>query len=229
MRHDDLTAEEAGDVGNAPSSSKAEIYIVDQDQSQRRWLAATLEAAGHLVRTYENVEGFLDRAPAEPHAACLLIDVQLSGMSVVALQRALRRFESPIGVIFMSARADLRMAIAAIRGGAADFLEKPVHAAALLGSVRAAILDARRRHRDHRETAETLRRFDSLTVREREVMRLMVEGNPTKIAARRLGLSPRTVESHRTRVMEKMCAPSLSALIRQGLILERLLGRFILP
>jgi FixJ family two-component response regulator len=230
MRQDELTsAGKASDVGDAPCDSRPEIYVVDQDRSLRLSLTATLGAAGYAVRTFERAEDFLARLAAEPQVGCLLVDVRLPGMSVAALQRAIRRAEVPIGVIFMSGQADLRTAVAAIRGGAIDFIEKPVRAAELLTSIRAAILDARQRRRDHLETAETLRRFDSLTVREREVMRLMIEGNPTKIAARRLGLSPRTVESHRTRIMEKMGSRTLSELIRHGLVLERLLGRPSLP
>lgn len=206
------------------AEAASRVYIVDQDRPFRLALAALLKESGYAVRTYDRAEDFLDDL-ADPQAGCLLVDVRLPGMSGPELQRAVRRSDMPFGIIFMSRHADIRQAVSAIREGAVDFIEKPFDPSLLLDSVRTAISDARRRYRDRSELAGVRKRFETLTVREREIMRLMIDGYPTKLAARRLGLSPRTVESHRTHVMAKMGTRTLTALVRQGIMLERILGR----
>lgn len=196
------------------------IYIVDRDEVHRLRLAAQLRAAGYRVETYEYAEAFLEGVDRQ-RPGCLLLETRLAGMTGPELQRAVRRLDLPIGIIFMAEQADVRLAVSVVRAGAVDFIEKPVVLSALLSGIRAALGDARRQWHFQAEVAEVLARFETLTAREKEVMRLMTEGCPTKIAARQLGLSPRTIESHRTRVMEKMAARTLSTLVRQSIALER--------
>lgn len=226
MRQDTISPDR--DTADAERLSRSldapRIYIVDPDFSLRLSLAAELMASGYHVRAYESAEDFLSEADCR-RPACLLSEVRLSGLSGPELQRLARRSEMPLGIVFMASHADVRLAVAVIRGGAVELLEKPIDASSLRTSIRAALSDARRRFRHHTEIAETLARFDSLTTREKEVMRLIADGCPTKIVARQLGLSPRTVESHRTRVMAKMAAETLSALVRQAITLERVLAR----
>jgi two-component system response regulator FixJ len=141
-------------------------------------------------------------------------------MSGLDLQRAVRDAGLPLSVIMMSSHADVRLALATVREGALDFVEKPFSRAVILDRVREALADSQRRCHGRNAIADLRRRFESLTPREREVMRLMMEGQPTKIAARQLGVSPRTIETHRIRVMRKMGVRTLSMLVRQGLALE---------
>jgi two-component system response regulator FixJ len=196
------------------------IYVVDDDRSVREALSALLDAAGYRVKVYERAEEFLDDA-SEPQSGCLLIDVRLPGMNGRDLQRAVVEAGLPVEVIVMTAHGDIPMAVAAVKEGAVDFLEKPFDPNALLDSIRTALATAERRRHEHDERKEVRNRFSSLSQREQDVMRLLVDGCSNKVVARRLGISPRTAEWHRSRVLEKMEAKSLSVLVRQALLLER--------
>lgn len=195
------------------------IYLVDDDVPLRRSLTDLLIQSGYMVKGYARAEDFLhDAAECEP--GCLLVDLCLPGMSGLDLQRAVRRAELPLSIVAMSAHADVELAVTTVREGALDYLEKPLSRTVVLDRVRAAVAESRRKHLGRGAIADLRRRFASLTPREQEVMRLMIHGQPTKIAARKLGVSPRTIETHRIRVMRKMGASTLSMLVRQGLVLE---------
>lgn len=192
----------------------ATVYVVDDDAAVRDSLALLLESAGLQAETYPTAQAFLDEARTQQHGCCLLLDVRMPGMSGLELQSALAERNIDIPIIFITAHGDVPMSATAFKAGAVDFLEKPLSEETLLGRVREAIArDARHRQRSA-ERSEAQARLQRLTPREREVMAMVVQGESNKAIARRLNVSYRTVETHRARVMEKMEAESLPALIR---------------
>lgn len=189
--------------------SGGRIYVVDDDEAVRESLEALLGAHGHTVVACATAAAFLARfEPGE--AACVLLDVRMPGMDGLTLLETLRSGGHRVPVVMMTAHGDVPMAARAMRAGAVDLVEKPFEAAGLLASLAGAIL-----RREPADADPALRsRFEALTPREREVMERMVEGLPNKLIAHALGMSPRTVEIHRGRVMLKTGAGSLAQLVR---------------
>lgn len=196
------------------------IYIVDDDLSVREALTTLFEAAGHNPKVYASAEEFLAECGAEPSPGCLLIDVRLPGMNGRELQRAINDAERPLAIVMMTGHGDIPMAVAAVKDGAVDFIEKPFDPAALLETVRHALARSEALQLDYSELVKLRERFAMLTAREQEVLALLAEGAPTKLIARHLNISPRTAETHRARVLEKMEARSLSVLVKQVLLLQ---------
>lgn len=186
------------------------IYVVEDDDGVRESLDALLAAHDHAVVACATAADFLARFdPAA--AACILLDVRLPGMDGLTLLETLGAGRQGVPVVMMTAHGDVPMAARAMRAGAADFVEKPFEAAVLLTSLAGAIA----RTAASVDADPALHgRFASLTPREREVMARMVEGLPNKLIAHALGMSPRTVEVHRGRVMHKTGARSLAHLVR---------------
>ena len=205
--------------GTMNDTAARQVYLVDDDLLLRRSLADLLEQSGYSVKGYARAEDFLKEADA-CGPGCLLLDLCLRGMNGLDLQRAVRRAELPLSVIVMSAQSDVELVVATVREGALDYLEKPLSRSIVLDRVREALIDSRRKYLGRSAIADVRRRFATLTPREQQVMRLMIEGQPTKISARQLGVSPRTIETHRIRVLRKMGVRTLSMLVRQGLALE---------
>ena len=194
--------------------SKGRLYIVDDDEAVRESLEALLTAAGFRACAFGSAADF--RAGFDPaDAGCILLDVRMPGMDGLTLLETLGPARSGIPVIMMTAHADVPMAARAMRAGAGDFVEKPFEQAALLDSIAAAM--ARPVPLSPGPEAEVSARFAPLTPRETEVMLLMVEGLPNKLIAHELGMSPRTVEIHRGRVMQKTGARSLAHLVRMAI------------
>lgn len=186
------------------------IYVVDDDEGVRESLVALLAVHGHAVIACASAAGFLARFdPAG--AACILLDVRLPGMDGLTLLETLGHRRGGVPVVMITAHGDVPMAARAMRAGAADFVEKPFEAEALLASVAGAM--ARTAAEAERDPA-LRHRFEGLTPREREVMERMVDGLPNKLIAHALGMSPRTVEIHRGRVMQKTGTGSLAQLVR---------------
>jgi two-component system, LuxR family, response regulator FixJ len=199
-----------------PSETRR-IFIVDDDAAIRDSLRVLLESVGFAaVTTFASARDFLERATPEP-GDCVLVDVRMPEMGGLELQAELAQRGSGVSVIVMTGHGEVPMAVRAMKAGAVDFLEKPIAEDLLLDCVRRGLALGAARSRQAEETSETDRRLKSLTPREREVLQGMVEGRPNKIIAHDLGISPRTVEIHRARVMEKMEARSLSALVRMAL------------
>jgi FixJ family two-component response regulator len=195
------------------------VFIVDDDDAVRSSLRLLLKSAGLPAVGYASAREFLDAWQPE-QAGCLILDVRMPGMSGLELQGELNRRGAIIPVIFISGHGDIPMAVEAIQHGAFDFLTKPFGDQDLLDRVqRALATDA-----DNRKLLtqrEVLReRLDSLTPREREVLGLVTQGKANKVMAGDLGVSQRTVEIHRARVMEKMGANSLAQLVRMTIDLE---------
>lgn len=206
-------------------SPAGRIYVVDDDEGVRDSLEALLGAEGHAVVACATAADFLARFEAEG-ADCVLLDVRMPGMDGLTLLETLGTRRRGVPVVMMTAHADVPMAARAMRAGAADFVEKPFAAGALLASLAGAVARTRaaagavaRTRAAGSEPAgpSGAERFDTLTPREREVMERMVEGLPNKLIAHALGMSPRTVEIHRGRVMQKTGAGSLAQLVRLAL------------
>lgn len=190
------------------------VYLVDDDAAVRESLEALLAAAGFDPVAFGSASAFLDGFdPAG--AGCILLDVRMPGMDGLALLETLGPARQGVPVVMMTAHADVPMAARAMRAGAADFVEKPFRQEALLDSIAAAI--ARPTPQAPGTDAALGERFARLTPRETEVMRQMVSGLPNKLIAYALGMSPRTVEIHRGRVMQKTGAASLAHLVRMAI------------
>jgi FixJ family two-component response regulator len=195
------------------------VFIVDDDDAVRGSLRLLLKSFGLPSVALGSAQEFLDTWHAE-QPGCLILDVRMPGMSGLELQTELNRRGAIIPVIFISGHGDIPMAVEAIQHGAFDFLSKPFSDQDLIDRVRRAIaVDAE--NRKALAEKETLRsRYESLTPREKEVLLLVTQGKANKVMAGDLGVSQRTVEIHRARVMEKMGAHSLAQLVRMTIDLE---------
>lgn len=201
-------------------TSESTVFVVDDDDAVRDGLDALLAAHGFAVETFASAEQFLDRVPA-PATGCVVADVRMPGMSGLDLLRELGRRGAGMAVVIMTGHGDIPMAVAALKAGAVDFLEKPFDSDALVGAVREAL---KRRGpgtlADLPDRDSLAARLRELSPREREVMDLVVAGLPNKVIAHRLGIAVRTVEVHRARLMEKSGARNLSELVRIAIRLE---------
>ncbi len=198
-------------------TSEPTVFVVDDDQAMRTSLQWLIESIGMPVKTFDSADAFL--AGYHPGGAgCLLLDVRMPGMSGLELQGYLAREGYRLPVIMITGHGDVAMAVKAMKSGAVDFIEKPFHDEDLLRSIRNA-LDFDRKQRANRETrAEVAARLSELTPREHEVMAMVTDGKANKEIAAELGVSAKTVEAHRARVMEKMRADSLADLVRMAML-----------
>lgn len=197
----------------------AKVFIVDDDDGVRDSLAVLLESAGYAVETFASAASFLDAA-ASRHPGCLIVDIRMPGMDGLTLQRELNALGSPLALIVMTGHGDVPLAVQAMKAGAVDFIEKPFDVDALLTSLRDALARAARARRPAVAGPDVAARLAQLTPRERDVLNGLVAGDPNKVIAFNLKISPRTVEIHRARVMEKTGASSLSQLVRMVLEAE---------
>lgn len=186
----------------------APVYIVDDDEAVRRGLEQLLLAAGFEAHSFASAESFLSSS-AGTEGGCIVLDIAMPGMNGLDLNAVLHERGVHLPVIFLTGHGDVPTTVRAMKDGALEFLEKPVAGETLLRAVRAALKLEESRHEDHAERAAARARYGTLTAREREVMALAITGLPNKVIARRLALSHRTVEIHRSRAMRKMQAGSL--------------------
>ncbi len=198
-------------------TTDATVFVVDDDQAMRTSLQWLIESTGMSVQTFESADAFL--ASHYPgRAGCLLLDVRMPGMNGLELQAYLAREGYRLPVIMITGHGDVAMAVKTMKAGAVDFIEKPFHDEDLLRSIRNA-LDFDERNRASRSArADIAMRLAELTPREHEVMAMVTDGRSNKEIAAALGVSAKTVEAHRARVMEKMRAESLAELVRMALI-----------
>jgi FixJ family two-component response regulator len=193
------------------------VFVVDDDEAVRNSLCLLLKSLGMPAVAHESAEAFL-AAYDDEQPGCVVLDVRMPGMSGPELQDALNRRGAPIPVIFITGHGDVPMAVEAMRHGAIDFLQKPFSDKDLLDRIQRA-LSADRRNRETTGVKDEIRaRIAALTPRERQVLDLVTQGKPNKIIAGDLGASQRTVEIHRSHVMEKMGATSLAQLVRMTMI-----------
>ena len=195
----------------------ATVFVVDDDQAMRTSLKWLIESTGMTVQTYDSADAFLsDYYPGR--AGCLLLDVRMPGMSGLELQAHLAREGYRLPVILITGHGDVAMAVKAMKAGAVDFIEKPFHDEDLLRSIHNALAYDQRNRASRSAKAEIVMRLAELTPREHEVMAMVTDGKSNKEIAAALGVSAKTVEAHRARVMEKMRADSLAELVRMALI-----------
>lgn len=197
-------------------TSDRNVFIVDDDESVRDSLQALLDASGYATDTYESGVAFLEVAKGLANG-CVLLDVRMPKMDGLEVQVRLRDMRADMPVVIITGHGDVPMAVKAMKAGAIDFVEKPFTESMLLESIERALgMVERSEHVDtFGETARaSVRR---LTPREHDVLEQLVIGRPNKVIAYELGISPRTIEIHRARIMEKMGAQSLSHLVRLAL------------
>jgi two-component system response regulator FixJ len=194
------------------------VHVVDDDPAMRDSLQMLLTSAGFLVRTHDSAEAFLTEAPTA--MGCVLTDVRMPKVSGIDLQRRLQDQGNPLPVIVMTGEGDIAIAVQAMKAGAVDFLEKPFTEDALFEALSRAIAESKKLREVGAAFEQATTRLAALTPREREVLDLLVTGQPNKAIARELGASPRTIEVHRARVMEKLQAHSLPDLVRLTLAVE---------
>ena len=193
----------------------AAVHVIDDDEAVRHSLEFLLDCAGIPVRTYESGLAFL-KVVGELRSGCILTDVRMPDLDGLALQQKLLEMGIRLPVIVMTGHGDVPIAVQALKAGAADFIEKPFDDEALVTAVRSALDASLRSQEREKEAEEIAARLATLTPRERQVLDRLVAGQPNKTIAFDLGASPRTVEVHRARVMEKMGARSFSELVRMA-------------
>jgi two-component system response regulator FixJ len=195
------------------------VFVVDDDAAVRQGLRFMLRAAGYSVEALPSARSFLEDYDPR-RGGCLLLDVQMPQMTGFELQQRLNVHGWRIPVIFITGHGTVPLAIAAMKAGAFDFIEKPLREDVLLESIERALHWNDRAYEERLERATLQVRATLLTAREREVFELVAAGEPNKVIARHLGISFRTVELHRAHIIEKLQARSLSDLIRMGIIMN---------
>jgi len=192
------------------------VFVVDDDKSVRESLRWLLESIRLQVETFDSAESFL--ACFEPaRRGCLVLDVRMPGMSGTELMDRLNRLGACLPIIFLSAHGDVPMAVRAMKGGAIDFLQKPYNNQLFLERIRQALDHDAQLRREHEIQDGVTLKLDALTRREREVLDRVVAGQSNKLIARELDISHKTVEAHRSRLMQKMGAASFAELLQMVL------------
>ena len=195
------------------------VFVVDDDAAVRQGLRFMLRVAEYDVEAFPSARSFLENYDPR-RGGCLLLDVQMPQMTGLDLQQQLNVRGWRIPVIFITGHGTVPLAIAAMKAGAFDFIEKPLREDSLLESIERALRWNDRAYEERLERATLQVRMAALTPREREVFELVAAGEPNKVIARHLGISFRTVELHRAHIVEKLHARSLSDLIRMAIIMN---------
>jgi len=200
-------------------NTKQTVYIVDDDPDVADSMSMLLESTGLRTEQYHSAEEFL-KTPIDLLVGCLILDVRMPDMSGLDLHQEIKRNNANLPVVFVTGHGDVPMAVQAMKNGALEFLQKPFRDQEFIDCVNRALktnseaLDELNRRRSIQA------RIDSLTKREYEIMRLIAAGNITKVVASKLSISPRTVEIHRARTMEKMQAKTLAQLVQMVVEVE---------
>ena len=196
------------------------VYIIDDDASVRDSLALMLGLGGYRTALFPDAESFLAAWRAD-WVGCVVTDLRLPGLSGIQLQEALRERSSPLPVVVITAHGDVPSARSAFRAEAIDFLEKPFDDAQLRAAIETAFALEEKRLERERTRREDARKLERLTPREREVLERAAQGLHAKEIAAGLGISPRTVEVHKTRIMEKLGVRNVAELVRFTLGADR--------
>jgi two-component system response regulator FixJ len=198
------------------------VYVLDDDEAVLRSLERLLGSADFESVTFEQADDFL-AAAAGFKRGCVLLDVRLPGWDGLEVQAQLARMRSDLPVIFVTAQGDVQTAVRAMKAGASDFLEKPYADHALLRAIEATLNHEHQIARNL-DVADAIRRVASLSARERDVFDGLMSGRPNKVIAYELGLSVRTVEVHRARMMDRLGVRQLSEAIRLGVMARLMTG-----
>jgi FixJ family two-component response regulator len=197
----------------------ATIHVVDDDQAVRESIKWLIESVGMNIETYGSADEFLDKY-TEDSLGCVILDVRMPGLSGLDLQAIIRERGIDLPVIFITGHGDVPMAVRALKNGAVDFIEKPFNDQTLLDTIQAALQRHRDRLKKRGELDNIQARYDGLTTREQQVMDMVVSGKPNRDVAEALGISVKTVEVHRAKVMEKMQAKSIAELVKMSMIMR---------
>lgn len=189
------------------------IHVVDDDASVLRALERLLRSAGHACATYDSAEAFLAHAPQDA-PGCVIVDLRLPGADGLSLQARINQTRGGLPVVFLTGRGDIATGVRAMKGGAVDFLTKPVEPEALLAAVGSALERDRAARAAGAEGAAFEAAFTRLTPREREVLERVVAGQLNKQIAGELGIAEKTIKVHRARVMQKLGVRTLADLVR---------------
>lgn len=189
------------------------VFIVDDDPAIRIAMQALMDSVGLAHEIFASGNEFLDGLD-DQRPGCLVLDIRMPGLGGLELQEELIRRGNSLPVIFITGHGDVPMAVEAMQKGAVDFIQKPFRDQDLLDRISEALRTDKERRQERERHARVAERVDRLTNREKEVFELVVTGKPNKIIAYELGVSQRTVEIHRARVMEKMQARSLADLVK---------------
>jgi len=201
-------------MGHAAASfSNFPVAVVDDDGSVRDALSLLLRIEGFTSRTFEDGHSFIEAAPSLS-PACVVLDLHLPGWSGMEVLRQLALLKISAPVIMMSGRSDIALAVEAMKSGALDFLEKPFVASTMIDRIRDAVLGHRRTSDAAIGGLANVASLHLLTGRERDVLGLLAYGASNKEAGRRLGISPRTIEVHRARIMDKLGARNSADMMR---------------
>lgn len=201
--------------------TKPAVYIVDDQPAVRHALSEMLSVLGYDVETFGSAQDFLD-AVVPDRPGCLVTDVRMPGMDGLELVLELSRRSIRLPVVLISGHADVPMAVMAIKAGAEDFIEKPLNDAHLVAAINRCLAQAFEQLAGRQSLGDLGQSFQTLTPREVEVFDLVTQGCTSHAIALRLGISPRTVESYRVQIMDKMQAASVAVLVRQAIRLGRL-------
>ena len=206
-------------MGNTVVGNQEKVFVVDDDEAVRNSLKALLEATGYTVETFESGLRFLETDDIS-RVGCVIMDVRMPEIDGIETQRRLAAERDRLPIVIVTGYANVPMAVKAIKSGAFDFLEKPFSHEAIIDVVERALDNIKKIK--HRESSrrDVVEKIEQLTVRERQIFGHIVVGKQNKVIANELGISPRTVEVHRSRVMEKMEARGLSHLVRMALVAD---------
>lgn len=200
--------------------ARAEVLIVDDDIQVQRALQRLLSSRGFATRVFGSAKEFLESKTPTYSNACLVLDIEMPEINGMDLQARLLEDKSSLPIIFITGHGTIPKSVQAMHRGAVDFLEKPVDGRVLIEAIRRAIASGHRNSEEKKECLDLEQRFDTLTHREQEVYRLVIQGCLNKQIAVELGIVEQTVKVHRARVMEKMRAHSFAELIRMADILR---------
>jgi FixJ family two-component response regulator len=201
------------------TNDDAIVYVVDDDLDVREGLKSLFQSVGLRSQAYGSTAEFLT-AKLPDEVSCLILDVRLPGLSGLDFQEELARSKASIPVIFVTGHGDIPMSVKAMKGGAVEFLSKPVREQDLLDAVRIALDRDQDRREAHSKTRGLRDRYNALSPREQQVMGLVCAGLMNKQAAAEIGISEITVKVHRHNVMKKLGAKSLPELVRMADLLE---------
>lgn len=202
-------------------NSKQTVFIIDDDEGIRDGLSMLFESIGQQSQSFESGNAFLD-AYNDKMTGCLVLDIRMPKMSGLEVQRKLKQLNCLMPIIFITGHGDIPMAVEAMRLGAIDFIRKPFNEQALLDRINEALVLDEKQHATKSNKYQDKSKVDSLSAREREVFERVTDGSMNKVIAADLGISERTVEVHRSHVMDKLGVRTLAQLVRIKIMCEQL-------